>query len=90
MDKTTIEEKLDQLKSQAKESKEITFVMQSFETLQKSLGKKLKADEMVWEILTALKKTHLMGFWPEFRLFKKLSYLPHRLQRKFLSHFYLI
>ena len=36
MDKTTIEEKLDQLKSQAKESKEITFVMQSFETLQKS------------------------------------------------------
>lgn len=60
MEKTTIEEKLDQLKSQAKESKEITFVMQSFETLQKSLGKKLKADEMVWEILTVLKKSHLV------------------------------
>jgi DNA helicase-2/ATP-dependent DNA helicase PcrA len=60
MDKTTIEEKLDQLKSQGKESKEITFVMHSFETLQESLRKKLKADEMVWEILTALKKTHLM------------------------------
>ncbi|MEO2185257.1 MAG: ATP-dependent DNA helicase, partial [bacterium] len=60
MDKTTIEEKLDQLKSQGKESKEITFVMHSFETLQESLRKKLKADYMVWEILTALKKTHLM------------------------------
>ena len=60
MVRTSIEEKLDQLTKRITESSEIGTVLNSIASLQKSLDKKLKADEMVWKILNILKASPLV------------------------------
>ena len=60
MVRTSIEEKLDQLTKRITESSEIGTVLNSIASLQKSLDKKLKADEMVWQILNILKASPLV------------------------------
>ena len=61
VDKTTIEQKLDHLKELKTDSIGIAFVLESISTLNESLDKTLKADEMVWKILTVLKSSSLIG-----------------------------
>jgi len=58
--RTTLEQKLDKLEAMRTESVDIAGVLDSIGALQDSLGKKLKADEMVWEILTILKTSPLV------------------------------
>jgi len=60
MDRTSIDEKLDELNGRINESPEIDSIVNSITALQESLDKTLKADEMVWEILSAIKDSHLV------------------------------
>ena len=59
-DRTTFVEKLERLEAMQIESADIAGVLDSIRSLQNSLEKKLKADEMVWEILTVLKASDMV------------------------------
>lgn len=61
MNRTTIDEKLDRLINRNNEAEEIAALVDAITTLQQSLEKKLKADEMVWELLTVLKTSQLVS-----------------------------
>ncbi len=74
MDRTTLDEKLDDLIKNNNESAEISSIMDSVTALQKSLDKKMKADEMVWHILTILKDSRLVkDIRNEYRYAQRLS-----------------
>ncbi len=60
MDRTSLESKLEKLEAIRTESADIAVMMDTILSLQKSMGKKLKADEMVWQILNILKASPLV------------------------------
>ena len=60
MNKKSVEDKLEQLNKIKNESEEITQLLHSIDSIQQALDKKLKADEMVWQILTVLKQSSLV------------------------------
>jgi DNA helicase-2/ATP-dependent DNA helicase PcrA len=74
MNRTTIDEKLDQLNKSKNESEDIASMINSITTLQHSLDKKLKADEMVWQILSSLKESTLVtAIRNEYRYAQRLN-----------------
>ena len=60
MDKTTIDKKLEELNNHAFKNTELQNIINSLTTLHRSLEKKLKVDEIVWNILTVLKNSSLI------------------------------
>ncbi len=60
MENKSIQEKLDELNKMRNDTNEIDILMNSITALHEAMVKKLKADEMVWQILTIIKDSFLI------------------------------
>ena len=58
MNKTTLDNKLDELNKYNNHSSEIDSIINSINILQRSMDKKIKVDEIIWKILTVLKHSN--------------------------------
>ena len=60
MDKTSTQEKINRLEIVKNESQEIVSILNTIKILKESLNKRLKSDEIVWQIISLLKESNLI------------------------------